>query len=242
MAKKNHSGILAKMLAAFVAHDAEPEEIEEAVDAIEDITSETEVPADDPAEEVKADEAPEAPEGDMLAQILARLDALEAKLGGADEAPEAPAEEEDPLAKLEDDLEEIEAGAEPEEEVNPDEDPDEQESHFVDPEVVNEQDEDESEDPEEEEEIVDCKGRDALRAAIKAVKPIIAKLPASEQKKAAADAAASLRKAYGMPAKATRNDYAKLLKARKKASDSKAADPADIGKQIMAKRNPNYMK
>ena len=239
MAKKNHSGILARMLAALVAHDAKPEEIEEAVDAIEDITSEEPVvEAEKVEEEVKADEAPEA---DVLAKIMERLDALEAAIAAKDEDPEeTPAEEEkDPLQELEDELTEVEN---PEEITAPDEDPDEMESHFVDPEEINEEDEDipEEEEVEEEEEVMDKKACDSMRETIKTLRPIIAKLPESEKRQASDALAAQLRKAYGMTPKAERNDYLKL-KARKKASD-KQADPSELGQAIMANRNPNYKK
>lgn len=242
--KKNHIGILSKMLARF-AVDAEPEELEEAVDAVEEITNgAAEAPAAPAPEEKTTDEDPDPME--------ARLKALEdsiAELKAAKDEPEAPpTEEKDPLAQLEEDLDALEGEKAPEEEdpVNPDEDPDEQESHFVDPEVINEQDEEDMTEEAEEatiEESADCKARDAMREAIKAMKPFIAKLPKAEQRKASDALASRLRKAYGLPGKAETNGYTKLLKARKKAaSDSQKADPADLGKSIMASRNPNYTK
>ena len=84
------------------------------------------------------------------------------------------------------------------------------------------------------------KARDAMREAIKAMKPFIAKLPKAEQRKASDALATRLRKVYGMPAKAEKNGYTKLLQARKKAGDSKKVDPAELGRKIMAKRNTNY--
>ena len=172
---------------------------------------------------------------------------IQGQLKKAQDEPEEPAEEEDPLAKLEADLDALEGEEAPEEEepVNPDEDPDEQESHFVDPEVINEQDEEDMTSEAEEvefEESADCKARDAMREAIKAVKPFIAKLPKAEQKKASDALASRLRKAYGMTDKAEKNGYTQILKARKKAGDSKKGDPTDLGKSIMERRNPNYNK
>jgi hypothetical protein len=240
--KKSHVGILSRMLAALTATDAEPEVLEEAIDAIEDITGGEAAPVEpeQPEEEAKDE--------DPMAAILARLDALEAAVGakGADEEPEeAPAEEEDPLKKLEDDLDELEGGKEEEEEVVPDEDPDEQESHFVDPEEINEEDEDPEDEEviEEEEEISDCKARDAVRDTIRTMRPIIAKLPKAEQKKASDALAAQLRKSYGLAPKAERNDYLRLKAARKKTADSaKEEDPQDLGRAIMASRNPHFKK
>ena len=243
--KKTYNRVLAKMLAKF-AVDADPEELEEAVDAVEAIVSEEE-PVETPAE-VPAEEATDEGE-DVIQSILARLDAIEGKLNGADGCEG----EEDPLARLEKDLDEIEAQGNPvveEEEkevIAPDEDPDEAEAHFVDPEEINEQDEDEEEMVEEEELVPeedcgpskDSKACDAARIALNAIKPIIASLPPSERKKAADKAVAQIRKASGMNAKPSKNGYV-ALKSRKRAADK--ANEADIGKSIMAKRNPHYKK
>ena len=256
MGKKSYNRILAKMLAKF-AVDADPEDLEEAVDAIEDITTEEPAPAAPPAppappvEEETTDEG-----GDMIQTILARLDALEQKVGGAaDEEPE----ELDPLARLEKDLDEIEAQQAPaevteteEEVIAPDEDPEEPESRFVDPEAINQMDEDPTEPenidlPPMEEDCggKDCGGKDksacdAARVALNAIKPVIAALPPSQRKKAADAAVAQIRKASGLDAKAKKNGYVALK--RRKASDTARENVADIGKSIMAKRNPHYMK
>ena len=238
-AKKNHIGILSKMLARF-AVDAEPEDLEEAVDAVEEITGTAEAPVAPADPEEIQDEDPEA--DPMEARIKALEDGLAALRKGQDE--DEP-EEKDPLARLEEDLDALEGEEQPEEDpVNPDEDPAEQESHFVDPEEINEQDEDETEEEiVAEEESEDCKARDAVRDMARAMKPFIAKLPKAEQKKAVDALSARLRKAYGKPAKAENNGYSKLLTAtRKKAGDSRKNDPTDLGKSIMANRNPNYTK
>lgn len=252
--KKGYNRILAKMLAKF-AVDAEPEDLEEAVDAIEEITSEDPVqPAEMPPVEEGTDEGE-----DIIQMILNRLDALEQKIGGGaqDEAPE----EMDPLARLEKDLDEIEAqqaGPAPEEApveeeaseeevMIPDEDPEEVESTFVDPEAINEQDEDiEIEEEATAAPLEDCgpaKDKkaccDAARVALNAIKPVIASLPPSQRKKAADAAVAQIRKASGLNSKAKKNGYV-ALKSRRKASDSMSE--AEIGKAIMAKRNPNYKK
>lgn len=245
MAKKSHGRILAKMLAKF-ALDADPEELEEAVDAVEEITNPEEpVPAPQPP-------VPEQDAGDDVIQsIMDRLDAIEAKLNGPAEDEEP---EEDPLTKMEQELDAMEGAEEEpvvaEEETDfiaPDEDPDEVESRFVDPEALNEQDEDEVTEEEVLEEPVedcgpkgsDCKGRDAARIAIRAIRPIIATLPPSQRKKAADAAVAQIRKASGMSAKATKNQYVALK--RRKAADTRKS-PEDIGKAIMAARNPHYKK
>ena len=242
-AKKNHIGIFSKMLASFVASDAAPEEIEEAVDAIEDITApETSVPAGTvPPEGTDAD-----PEEDPVESRLKALEDSIEELKQFQKGTDEPEEETDPLARLEKDLDTLEGAGEEEpaeeEPINPDEDPDEQESHFVDPEEINEQDADETVEEEvlEEEETADCKARDAVRDTIKAIKPFIAKLPKAEQKKAVDALSARLRKVSG---KSGDNGYTKLLKARKKTGDSKkGSDPRALGDAIMASRNSNYTK
>lgn len=246
-----YNRILAKMLAKF-AVDAEPEELEEAVDAVEEITAENEPAVQPPMAPEETTDGDE----DVIKAILARLDAIEAKMNATDENPE-----EDPLARLEKDLDEIEAKEAPvveEEEkeiIAPDEDPEEPESQFVDPEEINEQDEDEEVvEAEEEEEMPvadgcgskdcgpskDAKACDAARIALNAIKPVIAALPPSQRKAAADKAVAQIRKASGMDSKAKKNGYV-ALKSRKRASDSNMNE-ADIGKAIMAKRNPNYKK
>ena len=242
MDNKKHVGIMTKMFAAF-ARDAEPDDLEAAVDAIEDITAEE--PVNVPAEQTE-DEGP-----DKMDLILEKLDQLIQAMAakGADEEPE----EADPIEKLEDDLDEIEKSVEVKEgededeeidlmEAEEDEDPDDPASKFVDPEVINEQDEDEAEELEEEETVISDSKRacDAARIAIKSLKPVIASLPPSQRKAAADKAVAQIRKNVGLDAKPKKNGYT-ALKQRKRAADRKA-DPAEIGRRIMAARNVNYKK
>lgn len=242
-----HVGILAKMLATFARDEATtPDELEQAVDAVEEMTAEEIVPPD--PEKVEDE--------DPMAAIMARLDALEQKVG-TDEKPE-----DDPLARLEQDLDELEGGkpeaaAEEKEIVAPDEDPEEPASQFVPPEDINGEDAEEEffVEGEEEEPAEDCgpgkdcgnfghagrpgkKGADSARIALNAIRPIIASLPPSQRKAAADKAVAAIRKASGLNAKPTRNGYTALM--RRKASDSNTSDPAKIGESIMAKRNPHY--
>ncbi len=80
MAKTKH-GIWAKMLAAF-ARDAEPEEVAEAVEAIDNIVSE------DPEEE-----APKAIDGDVPEKLDTIVDLLQNLPGKQPEEQEEPEEE-----------------------------------------------------------------------------------------------------------------------------------------------------
>lgn len=254
---KTRIGILSKMLASF-SRDAEPEEIEEAVNAIDEITTETPMPSEGgtnmpPVEEPAKDEGP-----DKLDTVIELLQQLLAQKGTDCSTKDEEEEVVDPLQKLEDDLDEIEKqtageGAPVEEEPTeeptedpmiPDEDPAEPESHFVDPDVINEQDTDETIEVEERESgtglTADKRACDAARAALRAVKPVIAMLPPS-QRKAASDAAVKqIRKLNGLSASPKKNSYL-AIRNRKRAGDaSSSAD--ELGKRIMAARNVNYKK
>ncbi|MDU4960188.1 MAG: DUF2213 domain-containing protein [Sporomusaceae bacterium] len=81
----------------------------------------------------------------------------------------------------------------------------------------------------------------AVLAAIKAVKPIIAGLPAADRKKASDALSKELRAALEKPAPdKTKDAYAQILQ-RKQAADAKAGDPAAFGKNC-AQRNPHLKK
>lgn len=239
--QRNLNGVLAKMLASFV-RDAAPDEIEEAVEAIDEITSPEKMETPPEVPEKVEDEGP-----DKLDMILEKLDALIAA-NGTDCKDEEPEEEVDPLAKLEGDLDALEKGNEEDEEpMEPEEDPDEPEAHFVDPEEINTEEDEEPEEveevveEEEEKPIIDRKACDAARVALNAIKPIIAKLPPSERKKAADAAVAEIRKSSGMDAQPKKNNYVALKKSKKSSFDS-ALREQEIGKRIMESRNPNYKK
>ena len=259
--KTNRTGILSRMFAAY-ARDAEPEEIAEAADAIQEIAAE---PVEtDPDEAPKsATEASQQDDGeDILGAIMARLEAIEAKLNATDEEPV----EEDPLEKFEGDLDEaaqenpvppqfVENGEDEEEGcAYPQEEQDEEEqleAHYADPEVINEQDEDVDEviaENNNEPISVDCRGRDrraidATRAAIRAVKPFINSLPAAQRKKAADALVKSLRKTSGLDATSKKNGYIAIKKARRTAdSEKRRQAEKELGDRIMAKRNINAKK
>ena len=76
---------------------------------------------------------------------------------------------------------------------------------------------------------------DALRAALRAVRPALARMPKNQRRRVAGDIAARLRGAQ--PAKAAPGGaYAALASARRGAP----AAAADLGRRIMEKRNPHY--
>lgn len=82
----------------------------------------------------------------------------------------------------------------------------------------------------------------ATIAALRAIKPYIARLPERERRAASDAAAQAVRKARGMDSKPYVNGYANILNARRGAFKRTASDNAteDIGRKIMEKFNPHY--
>ena len=251
MAKKTNS-LFSRMFAGW-AKDADPQEV---ADAIEEIAgssdNEPEAAPAPAASDCGAGEKKDSGE-DVLQQLMAAVAALtqkvEALSAAHDEEPApAPAADEDALDELE-------------EEVKGDEDPgtleDQEESHTVPADELPEETSDEDEVTADEdgpeapasslpENPIPGADRAVALAAIKAIKPIIAQLPA-EKRKAASDAAAKqIRKAIGRSARARTNGYAAInqtMRQKAKARDSRAkVDQGDIGRNIMASRNPHYKK
>ena len=79
---------------------------------------------------------------------------------------------------------------------------------------------------------------DALRTALKAVRPALARMPKKQRARVCADIAARLKKPSGRRG-ADAGVYAALATARRKPS---RGNPADLGKRIMANRNINCRK
>ena len=74
-----------------------------------------------------------------------------------------------------------------------------------------------------------------VRAAVRALKPVIARLPEKERA-SAADAALRAMRSLPKEEKPARNAYAALAKT------ARAEDPADLGQRIIRSRNINYRK
>lgn len=252
MAKKTNS-LFSRMFAGW-AKDADPQEV---ADAIEEIAAssdtEPEAAPAPAASDCGAGEKKDSGE-EVLQQLMAAVTALtqkvEALSAARDEEPApAPAADEDALDELA-------------EEVRGDEDPgtleDQEESHTVPADELPEETTDEDEVTADEdgpeapvsslpENPIPGADRAVALAAIRAIKPIIAQLPA-EKRKAASDAAAKqIRKAIGRDAKARTNGYAAInqtMRQKAKAKDSRrrVVDQGQIGKNIMASRNPHYKK
>jgi hypothetical protein len=253
--KKSLSKILARMakdgdietVAEIIEEMIEPEGAAEAEAAAvaEEAAEAAEAVAEDPAAVV------ETPEGativvdeDALGGIISRLDQIISLL------TPAPAADDDPVEEIAEAVEEaLEAVAAEEEAVLPDEDlPD-----MLDPEDVAEIVEEILEpvptealseildpvadecDPEEQEVL---STGDALRTALRAVRPALAKMPKKQRARVCADIAARLRKP---PARrgADAGVYAALAAKKRKPA---RGNPADLGRRIMAKRNVNMRK
>ena len=74
-----------------------------------------------------------------------------------------------------------------------------------------------------------------VRAAVRALKPVIARLPEKERA-SAADAALRAMRSLPKGEKPPRSTYAAL------AGAARAEDPADLGKRIISSRNINYRR
>ena len=249
--KKSLSKILARMakdgdietVAEIIEEMIEPEGAAEA--AAEEAAEAAETVAEDPAAVV------ETPEGATivvdeatLGDIISRLDQIISLLTPA-------ATDDDPVEEIAEAVEEaIEAAAAAEEEaVLPDDDlteglaPEEVAEiveEILDPvtaEAVSEVLDPTGDECDPEEQEVLSTG-DALRTALKAVRPALAKMPKKQRARVCADIAARL----GRPAArrgADNGNYAALAALKRKPP---RGNPADLGKRIMASRNVNNHK
>ena len=233
----------------LMARDGDPEAIEALAEAVEEIIEEPEAVAAavEPAAETEPEAEPEeaaAEDSDILAAILERLDRLIALLAPA-ASDEDPA---DPSGALPEELAEVveealEAAGEPmaapepvpgevaeiaaimEEVLSGEALPDESPTEAS---VVLEPD-----DPAADADDPDSRcSADALRAALTAIRPALKGMSRAGRRKVCADIAARLNRQRA----ADSRKYAALLSTRKHA----ARDHADLGRRIMAKRNPNY--
>lgn len=241
--KPTKNSLFAKLFSHAVK-DMEPEQIADAVD---------EMAAQ--AAQATPDEAPTAPaaapakdEGTGNAEVLAAIKALGDQIiaalkpaaPAADEGAATPPVDEDPIQKLADELQAAVAT------------PADQEASETVPadEMPEVQDDDGPQMPAAAlpENPIPGADRAAAMAAINAIKPVLATLP-KEQRKAASDAAAKeIRKLIGKDAKPASNGYAGINAAMQNAAKAKQkdakpkADNGEMGKSIMASRNPHYKK
>jgi hypothetical protein len=250
--KKSLSKILARMakdgdietVAEIIEEMMEPEGAETPAETDEDVTETVAPVIENPAAVV------ETPEGativvdeNTLADIVTRLDRLielltpgpvydddpvEEITEAVEEAIEAATAEGEPLTD-----EEMPEGIEPEDVAEIVEEilepvPMEALSEVLDP----------LEDECEEEEQEVLSSEDALRVALKAVRPALAKMPKKQRARVCADIAARLRKPAGRRG-TDAGVYAAIAAGKRRAG---RGNPADLGKRIMATRNINCRK
>lgn len=210
MPKIDKNTLIGRILKAF-SNDAEPEELA----AAHEMLGEKKEPAKD--EELHNEQNEENFNAQILAAIKAlQADVAELKAGKAQE-PAA-----DALTELEKEM----TNGKPDETTT---DEPAEESVTIPAEEMENQDGSK---------VMDTKTTDkaAILATIRAVKPIIAGLPAAERKKASDALTKELRAAMQKPAP-THDAYTEILK-RKKVVDSQASEQGDFGKNC-AKRNPH---
>lgn len=229
------NGILGKLFKSF-AQDADPEELEVAgkqlFGASEPVKEKDETPPVNPAPPAPAAQQTPPPQKDDPDPVVAALTAVTAKLDALLQKMEpgaAKPADEDPLAQLEKEV----SG----------ESPAAPEGNLIDPEKM--ADEDTPPEGEKKEEgKTTSQDSVGMKAAIDAIKPIIAKLPA-DQRRAASDAAVkSLRSAYGMNATPVpgSNAYLPIKQTATAPKGTKDAHPVNeraLGENIMKARNAN---
>ena len=247
--KKSLSKILARMakdgdietVAEIIEEMIESESPETPEEAIAGAVAETIVPAAAEIAEETETAPEEATDEATLADIVSRLDRIIELL------TPGPASDEDPVEEIAEAVEEaIEAATAEEETVLPDEETGE----IIDPEEIAEIVEEilepvpaealsevldpvEDECGEEEEESLTT--GDALRVALKAVQPVLAKMPRKQRMRVSKDIAAKLQR-QNKRRGADTGIYAAIAGSRRKAPRK---NPAELGKRIMASRNIN---
>ena len=232
--KKSLSKVLARMakdgdietVAEIIEEMIDPAETEgETAPAASESTVVVETPAEEPAEEPQEETKNIIIDESGLAGVLERLDRIIALLeagrmnSAADEdAEEAVSEALEEAAQESEDPAAEEIAAVMEEILDP-----------VASVILEQEEETENALPE------TLQTGDALRAALTAVKPVLARMPGGMRKKVAGDIAARLRRAGDN--RAERSDvYAALASAQRRT----APVSADLGRRIMEKRNASY--
>lgn len=231
--KGKSAGNVGKLL-SVTAKDADPEVVAEVVEAL---VEQTEPQLDEATPSTQS--PPAADEGeDVLAQILARIGGLTQEISELKSCMGNPRVDSEP-----DSLDTLVDEAASEEKEADEEIPATDESETL-PSTDSE-----SEVVSSDEEPAPATSTDAryIKAAVAAIKPIIAKLPAAERRAAADAAAKMLRRTMGMGNKSKpKTSYGALNQRRadavrsQRATDARDADPRQLGRDIMAKYNPHY--
>lgn len=235
---KNTKQIIARLFPSF-AKDASPEEIEEVVTAInevqdEEITTQDEQPA---AEENKT-----TTDDDVLSQILQEMKALKDEMITLKTANQ---EQNDPIAKLEQQL----VNEISDEEITEDEDITEDNDIIEDEDMTENDDITEDEDIETSDEKTTATAVDkkVMLQFVRNIRPVIAEMKDNKQKKVVTDSLMKMaRVTSGKTAKPKENGYAAIMRVKQnhskqfKTQDSKTYDDSQLGREIAKKRNPHY--
>ncbi len=235
---KNTKQIIARLFPSF-AKDASPEEIEEVVTAInevqdEEITTQDEQPA---AEENKT-----TTDDDVLSQILQEMKALKDEMITLKTANQ---EQNDPIAKLEQQL----VNEISDEEITEDEDITEDNDIIEDEDMTEDDDITEDEDIEtsDEETTATAVDKKVMLQFVRNIRPVIAEMKDNKQKKVVTDSLMKMaRVTSGKTAKPKENGYAAIMRVKQnhskqfKTQDSKTYDDSQLGREIAKKRNPHY--
>jgi len=259
MAKmKTKKQIIARLLPSF-AKDASPEEIEEVVTAINEVQDEeAEVPATQDEEPPAQENKPTA-DDNVLSKVLDGIQALKDEIS---ELKVANQQQNDPLAKLEQQLvneiasdsnEEVAADddiTKDDDEIAADEDITEDDDEITADDDVTEDDditEDEDIETSDEETTTTAADKKAMLKFIRNIRPVIAKMKDGKQKKAVTDSLIKMARATsGKSRTPKKNGYAAIMKVKQQRTsqflekDSKKYDDSQLGKQIAKKRNPHY--
>lgn len=240
--KNDRSSIFAKMLKAF-AIDAEPEEIADAMEAMSSHGDEESTPVDN---EVKpsADVHSETVEEGLFKTIVQKLEKMEHAIAELQSGKTA--DEDDPLAKIEAEL------------LGNDTDPANEENVTVSAEEIDEDlavSDEESETIDEEGPVsssadlpknpIPGADKKAILDLIKTMKPVIAGIKDSKERKRVSDAfAKSVRQQMGVKSSQP-GGYGTILQTKKRAAttklnDNKPVDDSKLGKDIAKKFNPHY--
>ena len=252
MAKmKTKKQIIARLFPSFTK-DASPEEIEEVVTAISEAQDEeAEVPTTQD-EEPAAQESKPTADDNVLSKVLDGIQALKDEIS---ELKAANQQQNDPLAKLEQQLAN-EVASDSNEEVAADEDITEDDDDVTadgditedDDEIVADEDVTEDDDiTDDEETTASAADKKAMLKFIRNIRPVVAKMKDGKQKKAVTDSLIKMaRTTSGKSRTPKKNGYAAIMKVKQKrstqfiAQDSKKYDDSQLGKEIAKQRNPHY--
>lgn len=222
---KNKESILQKMFASFVK-DADPEDIQEAAKAVSSAEGQETAPLED---EDPVEKKPECANDVDVKELAETVDSL--------------AKTVDSLATIilmqrpagTSTLDELEEELTAKEEQKPEETEDEEEkSVTIDPEDISEDEETEEGLPQPQ----NAADKAIALAAIRAIKPVVAALPAAQRKKAVDALNKAVRDAMQKEQAAKKDTtYAKLTK--RKANDAKLNERVQFGENCR-KRNPHY--